>query len=378
MFNFFRKVKKEASAYEPLIKIFIYKSNIIHNLRTFQNQYKDLRFAPVLKSNAYGHGISEVSSILDKEGLPFFVVDSLFEAKILSNLSIKTPILVIGYTSAQNIQMKKYRNVAFTITSLEHLRLLDKELGHTADFHLKIDTGMHRQGIMKDEIESALNILRRNKYIKLVGLCTHFADADNIDSTFTESQISLWNEVAAMFRATLPSIKYFHCANSAGVYYANKVFGNVARIGVSLYGVNVSPHEKLDLKPALEMVSVISGIRHINAGEYVGYNITFKSEKPMKIATVPVGYFEGVDRRLSNVGAFLVKGVPCPIVGRISMNITTIDVSLVPNVSINDKVVVISADKNAPNSLENISKTIGTIAYENLVRIPQHLKRVIV
>lgn len=378
MFKFLRQLKKEISSHEPLIKVVVHRLALLDNLNAFRQKYDKLAFAPVLKSNAYGHGILEVAGILDRERLPFFVTDSLFEARMLQNEGIHTPVLVIGYTSVDNISSRHYPNIIFTITSLDHLKLLNSRLKIRTDFHLKIDTGMHRQGIMEDEIEEAMGILKKNSRIRLVGLCTHFADADNPDASFTDKQVEVWNRVAEAFKNAFSSIKHFHCANSAGVYYSKKAFGNVARLGISLYGINVSPFENVGLKPVLEMSSIISAVKNINAGEYVGYNITFKAEKPMKIATVPAGYFEGVDRRLSNVGVFTVGGKECPIVGRVSMNITTIDVSAVPEVKMGDRAVIISADAKAGNSIENISRQIGAIAYENLVHIPAHLKRVVV
>jgi alanine racemase len=149
-------------------------------------------------------------------------------------------------------------------------------------------------------------------------------------------------------------------------------------LGIGLYGINPSPFSKLELKPALQMQSIISSIREVPADEFVGYNITYKAEKKLKVATVPVGYFEGVDRRLSNCGYFKVNGVDCPIVGRVSMNITSIDVSGVSQIKLGDKASIMSSEKGDKNSVESIAKLSNTIAYDILVHIPQHLRHIVI
>jgi alanine racemase len=174
------------------------------------------------------------------------------------------------------------------------------------------------------------------------------------------------------------SIRYVHISASAGTFYSSFTPGNVARLGLSLYGIKANPKADLDLKPAMQIESQISSVKEIGPSEGVGYNLTYRTPAQAKIATVPMGYYEGVDRRLSNLGFYSVGGVACPIVGRVSMNITSTDVSAVPNVKLGDPVVVLSANPVDANSVENIAKQIKTIPYEILVHIPQSLRRVIV
>jgi alanine racemase len=373
-----RSLKKSLSDYRPSVQILIYKNNLLHNLHEYQRTYPALSFSPVLKSNAYGHGLVEVARIMDQENIPFITVDSLYEARVLRAAGIRSKILVIGHAVTGNIVKSKLANVSFTVTGLEQLEEIAAALSRARKFHLKIDTGMHRQGILSSQIGEAIRLIRSNKNIILEGLCSHFADADGEDAAFTRRQMQEWQRAVEFFQENFKGIKYYHLANTAGTFYADGVYSNVARLGIGLYGINPSPFAKLDLKPALQMESVISSVATIRAGERVGYNGIFTAAKDMRIATVPVGYFEWVDRRLSNRGWFKVGNVDCPIVGRVSMNITSIDVSGVPRAARGDKVVIVSAERKDKNSVENIMRLIGTVPHDTTVHIPQHLRRVVV
>ncbi|OGN03780.1 MAG: alanine racemase [Candidatus Yanofskybacteria bacterium RIFCSPHIGHO2_01_FULL_43_42] len=360
------------------MEVRISKNNLAGNLKEYQRQYPKFSFAPVLKSNAYGHGLTLVAQILDKENIAFFVVDSLYEAMILRNEGVKSEILVIGYVSAENIKSTKISNTAFTITSIEQLQELARTITMRVKIHLKVDTGMHRQGVLPNQTEEAIKIIKANKHIELEGVCSHLADADGSDKGFTESQIQRWEQAADLIKSNFSIIKYFHLANTAGTFYSDRGCCNVVRLGIGLYGVNSSPFSKLHLRPVLQMQTIISSIKAIPAGEFVGYNITYQAEGPIKVATVPVGYFEGVDRRLSNCGFFKIGNNYCPIVGRVSMNTTSVDITSLPDPRLGDPVIIISNNADDKNSVENTAKIAHTISWEILVHIPQHLRRIVV
>jgi alanine racemase len=319
-----------------------------------------------------------VAQIFDKENVPFFVVDSLYEAQLLRNEKIKTPLLIVGYTFTKNLLSCRFKDCSFTIGDLEQLAELEKVLKSPKTFHLKIDTGMHRQGIELNQIGQAIALIKRNCHLRLEGICSHLADADNASSIFTLRQIKIWNSLVALFQKDFPKLRFFHIAATAGIRFADQTSANMARLGLGLYGINPSPFVKLNLKPALAMRSIISGVKSLKPGEAVGYGLSFVAKEKMKLAVIPVGYFEGVDWRLSNRGYFKIGEEFCPIIGRVSMNISTIDVSNIREVKINAPVTVISNNPLDPNSIENIAKLCMTIPYEILVHIPQHLRRVIV
>src|SRR5581483_5829394 len=257
------------------------------------------------------------------------------------------------------------------------LKNIAQKLNKPQNFHLKIDTGMRRQGILETEIDEASKLLSQNKNIILEGVCSHFADADG-RAEFTYLQIEKWNNIAKSFRQKFPSIKYFHLSNTAGNFYSHRIDANVSRLGVGLYGINTSYNDKLDLRPALEMKSIISSLKNIGAGEKVGYGITFESSGPMKIATVPAGYNEGVDRRLSGRGMMKIGNNFCAIIGRVSMNMSTIDVSGAEGVKLEDEVIVVSSKKGDKNCVEQMAKMCECTAYEILVHIPKDLRRVVI
>lgn len=376
-------LSKRRFPYEPLIGISVSKERILHNLEEFRKLAPERRIAPVLKSNAYGHGLYEVAQLLEQSGLsiPFFIVDSYFEAIALRSQGIHTPLLIIGYTRPETILSSRLKNTAFTITNFETLASI-ASADQTILLHLKVDTGMRRQGLVHEELDDAIEIFKKNKALVLQGLCSHLADADNLDQTFTQKQIVAWNETVQKFLTEFPDIKYKHLSATDGHNFHEQINANVSRLGIGLYGItdNNTLTRALDLQPALEMTTIVSGIKKIKRGEVVGYGKTFTATEDMTIATIPVGYFEGLDRLLSNKGSVQVGPMRtvCPIIGRISMNITTIDVTHV-NAQIGSPVVVISNNRTDPNSIQGIVKASdGRIPYEVVVRIPAHLKRVVV
>jgi len=369
-----RYLRKRRFSYSPLIEVFIHKDALLDNLRYFQRLDPAVSVAPVLKSNAYGHGLVEVARVLDDQSLPFFCVDSYYEALILRNEDIRTPILILGYTPLENIGAE-LADVAYSIVSIDALHALARSARENVRVHLKIDTGMHRHGILEDEIDDALALLRANRRVRLEGVYTHLADADAKDSAHALKQKALWNDIVDRVKDVFPDVKYIHASATAGTWVGMEA--NCMRLGLGLYGVH-GGGERHELRPALEMRSSISSVRTVRAGESIGYNATFTAPEEMRIATIPAGYYEGIDRRLSSVGFVEIRGKPCAIRGRVSMNITSVDVSALQNVVAGEDVVIYSADPASPASIESASRTCGTIPYELLVHIPGTLRRTVV
>jgi alanine racemase len=393
MQDILRKIFRPRINYQPLIEIRISKAAILHNLETFKKTYPKFQFAPVLKSNAYGHGLVEVAEILDNQNLPFFMVDSFYEALILRRAFIKTKILILGFVRMQEILENKLKNVSYGIIDLEVLKKLSANASHPINIHLKLDTGMHRQGILLEEVNEAIKLIKKNQNLILEGVCSHLADADGETEDFTNKQIQIWNELVLQFKKEFPEIKYFHLSNTAGANYEQQIDANVSRLGIGLYGFETrsgvvapfmepskpdkSGNYNMQLQPALEMRSIITSIKTIPAGGKVGYNITYTASGQTKVATVPVGYNEGLDRRLSNTGFVKIGNTFCPIVGRVSMNMCSVEVTGV-DVKLEDEVILIGSNSLDKNSVQHIAKLSGQIPYEVLVKIPQYLKRIII
>ena len=258
------------------------------------------------------------------------------------------------------------------------LERIAERLSQKQFFHLKIDTGMHRQGVLPEELEGAGNLVKKNKNIVIESICSHFADADGEDKVFTQKQIAEWKSCVEKAETLFPGMVYRHLANTAGTYFEECNDTNVARVGLGLYGIDTQSKRDLSLKPALELTTVISSVKKLQKSDRVGYNGTFTAPHDMTVATIPVGYYEGIDHRLSDKGSVLVQDTRCPIVGRVSMNITTIDVSHLSNVGIDEEVIVISNNSERENAVEHVAGKIGLLPYEVLVRIPSTLRRVMI
>jgi len=375
--NGLRYLKKRLSPHRPLVEVGISKSNLLHNLHTYQARYPNVRIAPVLKSNAYGHDLGLVARLLDKEDIAFFMVDSLYEARKLRAAGVRSRVVVMGYVRPIDPEREGISNIDFAITDIEQLRDIALLLTRPARFHVKIDTGMHRQGILPSDIRAALTLIKSNAHIKIVGICSHLADADGESDAFSNHQLEIWNDAVAEIEKLIPTIEYRHLTATKGIRFGETSRTNVARIGIGLYGFETSHHAETGVLPVLELRSFITSIRDIPEGDSVGYNSTFTAQRPSRIATVPVGYFEGYDRRLSGKGSMRLRNESVSVVGRISMNMSSLDVTEVSGVVRGDVVTVISRDPTHHNSVASIASAAATIPYEILVHIPQHLRRVV-
>lgn len=370
-------MRRAKDSYTPLVEVTISQQRLLGNFLAFQKKFPGQGIAPVLKSNAYGHGLVLVASLLERERVPFFIVDTYVEALVLRTEGMKTPILIIGYTKGENIKASRLKNIAFTITNIDDLRTIAHDRTMVGTYHIKIDTGMHRQGISVTDISEALDAIKSAPHMRIEGICTHLADADGETPEPTRKQIDLWNQIVDRLQSDIPTIQFIHAAATEGSRYLDSMKCNVLRVGMGLYGcTRATP---VVVEPVLEMTSLLTSLCRVPQGESIGYNFTYEAPRDMIVATVPTGYAEGVDRRLSNIGAFTVRGRPCPIVGRVSMNITSIDVTdVAPAGAIGERVTVISREYADPNSCESIARQCNTIPYEILVHIPSTLRRTVV
>ena len=372
-----RRLRRAMRRHEPLITVSISKENLLHNLRTYREAYPEVRIAPVLKSNAYGHGLIVVAELLDRGDIAFFMVDSLYEAQVLRRAGIRTRVVVMGYVRPEAIAGSRLRDTEFAIVDIEQLRTLARCARAKTHLHLKLDTGMHRQGLLASELTEAVELIRSNHHLVVTGIATHLADADNSDTMFTESQLSVWDTGMALLSAAFPSIQYRHAIATKGAHWSATHGINVMRVGMGLYGYDMAPGEKVPLRPVLSMRSSIVSVREIPEGDAVGYNALYRAGRTSRIATVPAGYYEGIDRNLSNSGSLQVRGKACPIAGRVSMNMLSLDVTDLPEAARGDAVTLISANPDDPNSVRSMAALSGIPLYVLLAHIPAHLLRVV-
>lgn len=335
-----------------------------------------LSIAPVLKSNAYGHGLVEVARILDSLHPPFFCVDSLFEAYTLKKAGIRTPILIMGYVHPESLRVKKLP-FSFAVFTTETLVAVKKYQPH-APIHIFVDTGMHREGVPFEELAQFIE-LAKNYGLRIEGLMTHLGMADEPSNTHTRDQIDQFTQARQVITDHHVSLRWIHAGASLAILHTKAfgpALGNVGRAGISLYGIDPEGRNHT-LLPVLGLYSTIVQIKELRKRESVGYDFTFTAKHAMKIALLPIGYHDGVDRRLSNKGSVLVRSVPCPIIGKVSMNMTVIDVSRVSGVQVHDRVTVYSPEPARQNSILQVSKTCRTLPYELLVHLTPFTKRVV-
>ncbi len=369
-------------SYRTLNQIAISKQALFTNHQNIQAYHKEAQVCPVLKSNAYGHGLKEMAQLFDSMHCPFLVVDSLFEAYELYKLKIKTPILIMGYTAPENFKIKKlpFEIVVFDLRLAEVLNRYQKH----CKIHLFIDTGMNREGIKLADFPQFLSAIKKLKNLQIVGLCSHLADADNSSSfEFTQKQIDIYKEALNIMEQFGINSLWRHISASGGSFKIKDNTFNMLRVGLAHYGIN--PLDQNDtkstaiaLEPVLEFSSTLVQVKNLSKGDLVGYNCTFKAKKNTTIGLLPAGYYEGVDRRLSNLAFVKIRNEFFPIIGRVSMNMTTIDISKLKNPKIGEKVIVYSSLKKDKNNLSKTATLLKTIPYELLVHLAESVKRVVV
>ncbi|MBU2103996.1 alanine racemase [Patescibacteria group bacterium] len=347
----------------------------MQNVRTYREAYPNLLLAPMLKSNAYGHGLCVIGELLDTEDIAFMCVDSHYEARKLREGGVRSPIVVMGFVRPEHIARTHLSKVSFAITDIEQVRTLARIAKRRTALHIKIDTGMHRNGIMEEDIDECIQILQTNKRLVVEGVCSHLADADNKDTEFSLSQLGVWERALSKMYAAFPALSYTHISATKGARFSEHAPMNTVRVGMGLFGYDTSPESQLALLPVLSMQTSITSLRTLPQGESVGYGATFRTKRTSTLATIPVGYAEGLDRAFSNVGSVSVSGVQCPLAGRISMNMASVDVTECTGVARADAVTVISNNAKDPNSIQSMAEKANTTPYVLFAHLPAHIAR---
>jgi len=379
--NFFRQIKNLFDRTDShLLRIEINSQNLLHNIFQFRQRFPDHQIAAVLKSNAYGHGLKEIGLFLDSNcDIRYFAVDSLLEARLLRQFGVKKEIIILGYVAEKSLRfLKELKKIILVVNSLAQAELLSRRINFPLTIHLKIDTGLHRQGMTIAELEPAVKKLSENNKIRIDGLLTHLADANNPYPADTLIQIEKWNEAVRIFEKYFPQA-VLHFAATAGTRYLDKGKSNLIRLGIGLYGFENRQDKLLDLKPILSFKAKIVNIRDIKKGEGVGYNFLFRADRDMKIAILPCGYYEGLPQILSQGGVVYFNNQSLRFLGKMSMNLAAVDISDVKEpLKLEDEVEVISTNSFRLNSIENYSKIAKLSPYEFLVRLAPTVKRYII
>ena len=333
----------------------------------------------VVKANAYGHGAIEVARCLQGAGVEHLAVALLEEARELRRAGVTLPILVMGALEAAQmpeIVRLEATPAVFRPDQIDALQRCAAAAGRRLPVHLKVDTGMGRLGVRWDHAAALLDDLARRPLLDLQGIFSHLACADDPGSPLTSLQIERFAGVVAAARERGLNPPLVHLANSAAVLDRPPAWVSMVRPGLLLYGYRPSGLlAEAPLRPVLRLSTRIVLLKEIGAGDAVGYGATFVARRTSRIATVAAGYDDGVRRSLSNHGRFLVAGQPAPIVGRVSMDLTTLDVTEIPQARAGDEAVLIGGQGEAFQGADQVAADAGTISWEILCGIGWRVPR---
>jgi|SRR5215813_6719371 len=338
----------------------------------------------VVKANAYGHGAVECARRLAREGANWFGVATPEEGIQLRDAGITQPILSLGgFWDGQQAACVQHRltPVIYRLDMAASLNDAARAAGVVADLHVKVDTGMGRLGVRFDQVKEFADKLHAFESIRVDGLMTHFAAADDQSCvSLTHSQVERFYAAVETFHECGFDPEHKHLANSAGIFEQPAAHGNMVRPGGVLYGLwrdVLGPTHARDFhfEPVMSVRSRISLLKWVPPGETLGYGCTFEASRRTLVATLPIGYHDGYMRGLSNRGRVIVRGAYASVVGRISMDLTLIDVTDIPSVAVGDVVTLLGTDGPLSVSAENLAKVAGTISYEVTcgisVRVPR-------
>ena len=337
----------------------------------------------VVKANAYGHGAVKCARRLEREGADWFGVALPEEGIELRNAGIARPILCLGGFWGEQATACVQQNLTPVVYRLDMIEAFDRaarERNIVADVHVKVDTGMGRLGVRFDEVSAFAGALRKFANIRVDGFMTHFAAADEPScGPLTKDQTQRFETAVAAFQERGFAPTYQHLANSAAVFSQPAAWGNMVRPGGVLYGLwdTLAPEDRdVKLRPVMSLHSRITLLKWVPQGETVGYGCTFEASRKTLVATIPIGYDDGYMRALSNRGHAIIRGVYATVIGRISMDLTLIDVTNVPGVQTEDEVTFMGTEGELAISAEEIARTAGTLSYEVTCGISDRVPRI--
>ena len=359
----------------------------LDNLKANFNELKALaqgstQVMAVVKADAYGHGDKVIASALDGFGCDLFGVAMLEEGIRLREAGIKKPIVVLGGLLPGQGPDSFNHDLTPVVYDLSTAKRLDRIAGETEtrkNVHVKIDTGMGRLGILPEEVKAFFEELKGLQNIKLEGLMSHYADMEVEDKTFSRAQLDKFLETVELVRTMGLTPRFVHMSNSAAIVDFKETHMDMIRAGLMLYGVYPAARfvDKIKLKPVMELRTQIICIKKVPEGSSVSYGRSFVAGKESLIATIPVGYADGIPRRLSNKGEALVKGVRVPIAGTVCMDMTMLDVTNVDGVEVGSEVVLIGSQGTEEITALEVADKAGTIPYEILCNIGSRVPRVV-
>lgn len=379
---------------------------IRQNLMRLTKWVAPARVIAVVKSDAYGHGMLPVARTAVEAGAWGLAVVNIDEGLRLREADFHCPILIVGPVFDFELSAALQAELSLPVYSEEVLQAVSQaagQLGVTARVHVKLDTGLGRLALPYSEAERFLQLVQSTPHVEVEGIYSHLADAEGLDQRYTLQQFQRFQDVCEKARQMGLRPKVCHLAASAASMLLQPARLDAVRIGIAMYGLwpaeetrllllsrgqnlyqelnlhfssGLTPHLDDLLHPALSYKTRIAQLKWVEADSHIGYGCTFQTQRRTLLAILPVGYYEGYDRHLSNQGMVLIRGRRARVLGRVCMNVTTVDVTDIPDVTLEDEVVLLGQQGAARVSAEEWGQRIGTINYEVVTRLPAHLPRV--
>lgn len=371
----------------------INRKALASNLRQFRQQIgPDRLLLAMVKANAYGHGMLEVADIALDTGADWLGVHSLEEAAELRENEFDCPILVSGYVPLQDLSTAVKLDLRLTVYNPETIsRLADISSGwdQQVRLHVKLETGTFRQGVAPDQLPALLEQIKSCPQLILEGISSHFANIeDTTDHTYAQFQLSNFHQFVQQAEAVVGTIPLKHFSCSAATMLFPETYFNLVRIGIGMYGLWPSKETYLScllqqrqppaLKPVLSWRARIAQLKEVPKGARVGYGGTYKTGRDSRLAVIPVGYYDGYPRSLSNLSYVLIKGERAPLRGRVAMNFIVADVTDIQDVGLEDEVVLIGEEAEDRITADDLAAWDSTINYEIVTRINADIPRIVV
>lgn len=357
---------------------------IRHNVRVIQQMLPDqTAIAAIVKANAYGHGGPQVSRACLEAGAAMLCVAIVDEGIELRSAGIDAPVLILGPVDAEEAELYIRHDLIATLSAVEHVHALAaaaRRLGSPARAHIKLDSGMGRHGVRRADLVALAEALAQTPEVRVEGIFSHFGDACNPDLSWSRHQLEQFRDMLSSLGC--PSSDrpvMLHVANSAAIVRMPETHLDAVRPGAILYGLNPGFDPQLmprELRPALTLRARIGIVKTVEAGQPVGYNCTWRAPRDSRIAVLPLGYADGYPRSLSNNADVLVGGRRCPLVGLVSMDAITIDVTEVPEAAIGDEAVLIGAQGEERITVEELAARANSIVEEIVARLTCRLPRI--
>ncbi len=373
---------------ENLVELEINLENLSQNIKNLKGLLKqETLFMAVVKANAYGHGMTEVSYAAIQAGADWLAVTNIDEAIELREAKIHKPILILGEVLNDDLRTAANKDISVALISLEKIReVSDINFDKPLKVHLKIDTGLNRLGIELAEIPEAVRILKSHRNIIIEGVFSHLASVEKENFDYAKTQVKNFKEAIKILQQNGVQDIIRHLAATAATLLLPDSQFDMVRCGLGIYGLWPSEEIKKSfdhsdfLSPVLEFKTQIVQTKKVSEGEKIGYGCSFEAKNDMKIAIIPIGYYDGFDRELSNRGAVLISGIKCPVVGRVCMSMSIIDISklISQNSKVGDEVVIIGKQGNAEITVDDLTEKLNTNNYEIVTRLPAHLPRVFI